>query len=40
MEPKPRGIHLEEVNARGGSAHSHRVIPACVVRIPQMREPS
>jgi hypothetical protein len=27
--PRPRGEFPEEVNAKGGSASSHRVTPAC-----------
>jgi len=32
----PKGHHQ---NARRGSASSHRVTPACLVRIPWMRKP-
>ena len=33
------GKSLEEVNARRGSANSHRVTPACLERTPWMRKP-
>jgi hypothetical protein len=32
------GVHLEEVNARRGSASSHRVTPACSVRTSRVRK--
>jgi hypothetical protein len=37
--PRPRGESHGEVNAKRGSASRYRVTPACLERIPWMREP-
>jgi hypothetical protein len=39
MKPRPRGVFPGEGNTKRGSASSHRVTPACLVRILRMLEP-